>query len=275
MNTENHIQTIEPAQRALATVPATPADILIYAMEKGGNIEQIEKLMDLQMRWEANEARKAYVADMAEFKKNPPTIVKDKHVSFDTSKGNTSYDHATIGNVTNSIISALAQHGFSHSWNTAQKGGQVIVTCTITHRKGHSESVTLESAPDQSGGKNGIQSIISAQTYLQRHSLLAATGLATHDQPDDDGKAALDTALADKWMRLALHAADLPALEKVWTDGEKEINASGTEHDYRDFVGAVNARKAKLTAPPRDPNKSSRLSDIVNKDKPGPQQAAE
>jgi hypothetical protein len=230
-----------------ATTTATPGAVLMYAMEKGANLEQIEKLLDLQMKWEASEARKAFVADMAEFKKNPPTIFKDKHVAFKTNSGMTEYDHATIGNVTGKIITALASYGFSHSWKTEQRDGRVIVTCVITHRQGHSESFTLESAPDQSGGKNSIQAIVSAQTYLQRHTLLAATGLATHDQEDNDGAfVGIDTALADKWIASAGEAQDITALEAVWNNAIKEIRAADDTFAYDEVKKAVNARKAEL-----------------------------
>jgi hypothetical protein len=286
MNTENNLSTqvqprcqqdLDPAPRALATVPATPADIVLYAMKNGGSIEQIRDFMQLQREWEADQARKAYVADMAEFKKNPPTIVKDKLVGYENKDGTfTGYKHATLGNVTNAIVEGLAAHGFSHSWDVKQDGSMATVTCKITHRMGHSESVSMQAAKDDSGKKNQIQQVASAITYLQRYTLLAATGLATHDQADDDGQAAaLDTALADKWCGAAARAADLPALEQVWKDGDAEIKAKGTDFDFRDFVAAVNGRKAKLTAPPREANKSSRLNDIVGKAGPAPQQAAE
>jgi hypothetical protein len=231
---------------ANARAPATPADMVLYVMQNGGSIDQLEKFYDLQRRYEADEARKAYVEDMAKFKLNPPTIVKDKHVSFKTNTGKTEYDHATIGNVTNAIIGALAQHGFSHSWKTEQRDGQVIITCTITHRLGHSESVTLQAPPDASGGKNGIQAIISAQTYLQRHSLLAATGLATHDQADDDGRAALDTTLADKWIAKVKEAKTSAVLEATWNDALKEIRAVDDRHAYAEVKAAVVARNDEI-----------------------------
>ena len=50
---------------------------------------------------------------------------------------------------------------------------------------GHSESTTLQSPPDASGGKNSIQAIGSAVTYLSRYTLLAITGLATGENEDD------------------------------------------------------------------------------------------
>lgn len=182
-------QNLEIPQRG-AMAPTTPSDLLRMAVEQGADLDRLDKLMALQQRWEKDQARKAYVAAMAAFKSEPLAIVKDKHVAFRTNSGMTEYDHATIGNVTQTICAALARHGFSHRWDTKQENGQITVTCTITHELGHAESTCLTCGPDTSGGKNAIQSIASAVTYLQRYTLLAATGTATLDQEDDDGEGA-------------------------------------------------------------------------------------
>lgn len=174
-----------------AVANTTPSDLLRMAVEQGADMEKLERLMALQERWEANQARKAYVESMAEFKRNPPEILKDKKVNFKTDKGTTSYTHASIGNVVEKIVGGLAEHGFSHRWIPRRsEGGMISITCVITHKLGHSEETTLEAGLDQSGGKNNIQAMISTKTYLERHSLLAATGLATSDTPDDDGRSA-------------------------------------------------------------------------------------
>lgn len=231
-----------PAQsRAVAatSAPATPADIVLYAMQKGADIAQIEKFMDLQMKWEADQARKAFVSDMAEFKKSPPEIVKDKLVAF----SGTSYMHATLGNVTEAIVAGLAAHGFSHRWDTDQSGAQITVTCILTHKLGHSERTTLSGAKDDSGKKNQIQQMASTITYLQRYTLLAATGVATKDQSDDDGAGAeLDTTLADKWLLAVGNATTRKALEIVWADGVAEINKAQDKFAYDEFKAAVTVK---------------------------------
>lgn len=191
----NDVIEMDTGPRAVAvaaTNAVTPADLLRHALDSGADLDRLEKLMDLQDRWEANEARKAFADAMADFKLDPPKVFKDKHVSFKTSNGQTEYDHATLGNANDIIIAALARHGFSHRWITSQRDGQVIVDCVLTHRKGHSQTNTLMSAPDQSGGKNSIQAIISARSYLERHTLFDATGLAPKDAEDDDGRGACD-----------------------------------------------------------------------------------
>ena len=179
----NTLATIE--NRAIsATVNAGPLANAIAAIQAGMSVEQMQGLMGLQERFEANEARKAYVAAMAEFKRTPPTIFKDKEVSF----GSTHYAHATLGNVTGVIVDALASHGISHRWDTKQADGKITVICTLTHCLGHSESTQLEAEPDASGQKNKIQQIASAISYLQRYTLLAASGMAVQDQFDNDGE---------------------------------------------------------------------------------------
>ena len=256
---------VEQPRNALVSAPATPADIVLYAMKNGGSIADIREFMALQREWEADQARKAYVVDMAEFKRNPPKIIKDKQVGFTNKDGTfTGYTHATLGNVTGAIVEGLAQHGFSHHWDTEQKdGGQIVVTCIITHRLGHTERTKLSAGRDDSGKKNIIQQMASTSTYLQRYTLLGAVGLATHDQGDDDGAgaAALDTSLADKWISNAGRVSTLDGLKKIWNDGSAAIQSHGTEYDMADFKAAVNSRKAQLT--PAEPNKSSRLRDIV------------
>ena len=180
-----------PVVRATSEVvaPRSRDDMLLMAMDRGYTPEQIAQFMDLRDRHEAREAEKAFNAAMADFKAQPPVIVKDKHVSFASQKGQTDYDHATHFSVTKAIAAALAAHGLSHSWKSEQRDGKIIVTCTVKHRLGHSESTAMEAAYDASGGKNAIQSIGSAKTYLERYTLLGITGLSTQDQPDDDGAA--------------------------------------------------------------------------------------
>lgn len=175
-----------PAQPLAVTSPSTPMELIAVAVQRGASVEEIDRLMALAERMEANQARKEFVADMAAFKRNPPEIIKDKRVGYENKDGSfTGYKHASLGAVTNAIVEGLAKHGFSHRWAVQQDGDTARVTCTITHRMGHSESVSMQAAKDDSGKKNAIQQVASTVTYLQRYTLLAATGLATHDQDDD------------------------------------------------------------------------------------------
>jgi hypothetical protein len=171
-----------PANEVTALPEATPMHMLAIAVQQGADIAKIEKLMELQERWENNQARKAYVAAMAAFKANPPTIVKNKHVSFALKTGGrTEYNHATHDEVTTKIIMAMSPHGLSHNWSVRQADGMVFVKCTVTHELGHSESVELFGPPDTSGTKSAIQAIASTVTLLQRYTLISVTGLTSEE----------------------------------------------------------------------------------------------
>lgn len=187
----NEVATRQPT--ALATT--TPSDLLRIAVESNADLDKLQKLMDLQDRWEANQARKAYVEAMAAFKAEPIKIVKRKEVSFESRSGDskTSYKHAELSDVTEALNPAMAKHGLSYRWDVHQSGSAITVDCIITHVAGHSEKVTMTGGPDATGNKNAIQQIASAVTYLQRYTLLAATGTSTAGE-DDDGAAATITA---------------------------------------------------------------------------------
>jgi len=181
---ENEIVPMQqPANTAI-----TPMHMLQMAVSQNADLDKLEKLMALQERWEANEARKAFTQALSDFKAEAITISKDKQVSFPTSKGKTEYKHATLGNVCNIIGEALSRHGLSYRWSTEQIEGKIKVTCVLMHVLGHSESVSLQAGGDDSGGKNSIQAIGSTVSYLQRYTLLAITGTATQEQDDDGSK---------------------------------------------------------------------------------------
>lgn len=192
MTDENQKEIVNTPERPREPYPAvsqsvSPSLILQQAVDKGSSIEQLTSLLDLQERYERREAEKAFHLSLARFKADPPKILKDRHVAYDSSKGRVEYDHASLANVVYSISESLSKYGLSATWETSQESGLVTVTCHLSHELGHQAKVSLSAGADSSGGKNSIQAVGSTVSYLQRYTLLAITGLATHEQ-DDDGR---------------------------------------------------------------------------------------
>lgn len=248
-----------PVPAVQQPAPSGPMGMAMQALSMGMTVADLHSLLALQKDYEANEARKAYVADMAAFKLNPPEIFKTKLVSY--GEGATSYMHATLGDVCEKIMEGLAQHGFSHRWDTQQQtGGQIFVTCTLTHRLGHSESTTLNSSADTSGKKNNIQAMASAVSYLQRYTLLAASGLATKDMSDDDGRAggnmgldtgmrtkeATDEEILDGWIKYAQAATTNEDLTRIRNEGLEAYRGSANPADWEKLKEVVKAHRAVL-----------------------------
>jgi hypothetical protein len=178
---------VKPQQQSLVPSAPTPMDLLQMAVAQQIEPEKLGQLLALQERWEANEACKAYVSAMNAFKKSPPIIRKNKHVHFDSSKGPVDYDHATLDHICDQVTKALSEHGISHAWKIDDATMPLKVTCILTHERGHSEETSMRGDPDETGSKNKLQARSSTVQYLQRYTLLAATGLAPAE-PDNDGR---------------------------------------------------------------------------------------
>jgi len=155
----------------------TPYELIAIAVQQNADVDKLEKLMHLQERYDANEAKKAFVTARAGFSGESVVILK-------TAKGHNS-KYAKLGDELEIVTPLLSKHGLSHSWVTNQDNGMITVTCVLTHEQGHSESTSLSSSPETSGSKNAIQAIGSAVSYLKRYTFEAICGLAT---TDDDGQ---------------------------------------------------------------------------------------
>jgi hypothetical protein len=152
-------------------------------------VERLTQLLELKERWEAMEAKKAFVADMAEFKKNPPIFHKVKHVDYGV--GKPKFDYAPIAEVVSKILPALAAHGLTHNWVPSFDDGKISVRCVLTHRLGHSESIDSPPvAPGNNPAMSQSQNYQATITFWQRMTLQSITGTAAGDMPDtDDGGA--------------------------------------------------------------------------------------
>ena len=174
---------------ALATIEAThvsitPMEMLNSAITRGDSLDKLERLMDLNDRWEKAQAKKAFIEAKTAFKAIAPEILKDKDNNQYKSK------YASIGNVVNTLSPALSKCGLDADW-AIEQSDRIKVTCTLSHVAGHSESRSLVAPPDTSGAKNPLQQIKSTVTYLKLATFEAVTGVATKEgNLDDDGNAA-------------------------------------------------------------------------------------
>ncbi len=177
----------QPEKQEVATIDntiVTPMSMLQAARAQGASLEQMQQLMDMQFKWEANEARKAYYEAVAKFKAEQINISKDKK--------NTQYNsrYTGKGNLVNTVNPILSKYDLSASWDIDQSNG-ITVSCILSHAQGHSEQVSMTAPADSSGQKNPIQQIKSTITYLEIATYEAVTGVASYDDPgDNDGNSA-------------------------------------------------------------------------------------
>jgi hypothetical protein len=241
---------VEPAHMPAIQPQITPMQMLNMAVQQGADVEKMAQLLALQERWEANEARKAFVAALNAFKADAPQIIKTREVSFGA--GKTAYKHAIAGVASEQIGEALAKVGISHRWDVLQSdGGKIKVTCILTHALGHSERVAMEATADSSGSKNSIQAIGSTVSYLQRYTLFASTGLVPKDA-DDDGKGggtghAMEPKTRDEFAFAIDASTDKKKLEALWQQIATKCTKVGDVEAYAELKALV-AKKLKALA---------------------------
>lgn len=163
--------------------PETPNDLIAQAIDKGLDVESLSRLMALQERWEAGQARKKFFQAFTHFQSVCPDLRKTKEVAF----GNTAYKYAPLADITRQISKVLKESELSYRWEIQDNEKEIKVTCLVSHIDGHTERTTMQANPDTSGSKNSIQARGSAIEYLKRYTLIGALGISTADT-DIDGR---------------------------------------------------------------------------------------
>lgn len=221
-----HRQITQPSSGALAI--HSPVQMMLTAMSNGATLEQIEKMMDLQERYERREAEKAMASAFSDFKSEAVRIIKGRAVTDGPLRGRS---YAELHDIVDAVTPALSRHGLGVSWKiTRDEKDWLEVTCTLKHVGGHSETVSMGGPPDAGGAKNAMQARASTVTYLERYTLKAILGVAEADD-DTDGEpppaavplellAAAREAAMNGWAALSKHIKSLSAEDRARLEPE-------------------------------------------------------
>ena len=237
-------QQIElPGTESLIRRAPDPLEILQAAIEKNLSPDTLKQLMELQERWEANEARKQFENAMTNFKAETFVIPKDKE--------NKQYNswYTSLEKMVEVVTPFLAKHKLFATWSIDQTAG-IRVSCTL-EGFGHSKKCSVIFPPDASGKKNSLQEIKSAITYGKISTFEAVCGLASEaGNLSDDGNAAGKKSMTadevdrlQEWVDSITGSASFEELEHHFREAYK-ANTNQTARDA--IIYAKNKRKAEL-----------------------------
>lgn len=161
-----------------------PQSLIAQAITQGANVETMEKLMNLQDRWEAKQAKKAFDSAMANFQAECPVIRKTRAAKDDKNK--TLYSYAPLDAIVSQVKTLIQKHGFSYAIKTSSEKGLLTATCIVKHELGHSEESSFE-VPSTEGTKimSGPQRAAAALTFAKRYAFCNAFGIMTGDDDTD------------------------------------------------------------------------------------------
>lgn len=220
------------SENQISLQKTNPVSLLQTALEKGVDTDQLEKLMSLQERWEAKEAKKSFLAALSKFQSMVPSLKKGKTAKVQMKSGGYfSYSYADLGSITKQLKEPLQECGLSYRWEFDESNGKMKVTCIVSHLDGHSETTSMEGGLDSSGAKNDIQQKGSTHTYLQRYTLIGALGLSTADEDKDGGgrqpeKETTEEEFFDQWKQVITQVSTRIELNQMYVKNRKVIDSS-------------------------------------------------
>lgn len=206
------VTTIEPSGQSSPQEGAVILGIIDrMAAMPNFDPERVHQMFELHQKMEATKARKDYYAALADMQPELPVIekrgtiktnVKDKQGNK-TGEQKEQSKYALWEDIVEAITPVLAKHGFSFQFKIDQPTpGRVLVTGTLGHRGGHSESTGLALPIDTSGSKNNVQGWGSSIQYAKRYVSGALLNYVGRDMAsdDNDGQGGEDATLTTDQM---------------------------------------------------------------------------
>lgn len=179
----------EPNEGAIVVQEGkTPQDMIRFAVQSGADLEKLEKVLELQMRWEANEAKKAYTDDMVQVHNKIPSVAK----SLRNNQTNSNY--ASLDQIICRTKEIYTAHGFSISFyeGIAAQPENMRICADVVHKLGHKESFFYDVPLDGVGIKGNanmtkIHAKASSTSYGRRYLLCMILNIPTGDDNDGNG----------------------------------------------------------------------------------------
>ena len=246
--------------QAMVFDPApVPADVepqagilaLVERMAANPNIDvaKLEKVIELQERILAHEAKAAFQAAFAKMQPEMPEITEKGQIIV---KGTLRSTYARLEDIQAQIRPVLKTYGFAIRHRTEwpdDKPGIVRVVGILSHAAGHSEESAFEAPADKSDFRTEIQSQGSTVSYGRRYTTLDLTGIITRGR-DNDGSTAGAPEPPDgyqTWWDDMVACADeghMKAFESAWEKSKGLYKTFTVQHNKAAWE-ALKVRAAK------------------------------
>lgn len=182
------------------------------AADPNVDVDKMERLLEMQERVMARNAKAAYDAALAELQPNLPVISQRGKILNRNSEVQSTY--ALWEDVNEAIRPLLAEHGFALSFKTGRTADLVTVTGILSHRSGHREETTVELPSDTSGSKNAVQAIGSSTSYGKRYAAFALLNITSKGEDDDGQKGGAAGSITGEQFKALNELADEVGADK-------------------------------------------------------------
>lgn len=225
-------QVVEPHGNLLTLISRAASDPTV-------DVQKWQSLLDMHERMEAHQAEREFKAALAQIQAVAPRVLRDGKIVV---KGQLRSTYATFEAIDELLRPLTAEHGFSYRFTTttAPDGKNMVVTMTVAHRGGHSETATMPVPVDRNDYRSDVQNVRSSITFAKRCLVTDFFNIVTVGE-DNDGQGGYITDDQAKTIETMLHdtRADLNGFLKF--AGAKSVK----EISERDYSRCMNALKEK------------------------------
>lgn len=182
------------------------------AADPNVSVDKLERLIAMQERINAHEARAAFNIAFTALQAELPEITEKGQIKG--KNGDIRSTYAKLEDVQAAIKPLLKQHQFSIRHRTEwpdEKPNIIRIVGILSHAQGHSEESAFEAPMDKSEFRTDIQSMGSTVSYGRRYTTLDLLNITTRGA-DKDG---------------AAKGPDAPEGYQEWIDGLKKIADKG------------------------------------------------
>lgn len=229
----------------------TPMQLLQAAVDNNVDAGQLEKLMDLQERWEANQARKQFAEAMARFQAKCPRIAKTGRARVKMkSGGEYGYTYPKLDQILSTIQPHLDANGLSVAFSDFRIEGTILsLSCVVRHAGGHAEEFPFAVPVDEGMSINKMQQVGVSNSYCKRYALCNALNLVGADMdtdgnlPGDEPKAITDKQVVQIREHLeALEVDEAEFCKFLKVEDLESLPASG----FGRAMNAINAKRRQV-----------------------------
>lgn len=209
-------QVEKPHALARIEKEANPMQLLAMATKMGADVDKMSKLLDLQERWEANQAKKAFNEAMAGFQGECP-VIKKNTAGGSTKSGKLAYKYATLGAIVDQTRHLLEKHGLSYSIKTEFPEGQVKAICIVKHSAGHTEqSEVVMPLATRTDIMSAPQQVAATITFAKRYAFVNAFGIMTDADDTDASRIVVEPVDVSQYETKLRGAKNEEELKKIW-----------------------------------------------------------
>ena len=221
----------------------SPNKLLEIAVNKDADIEKLKQLMDLQERWEANQAKKEYARAFAVVQSQVESVVK-KHSNQQT---NSKYE--ALEDVIDMVKPLYTANGFSLTFYEGENApeGHMRICVDVLHEAGHEKTYHYDTPLDGIGLKGNpnmtkVHGKASTVTYGRRYLTKMIFNIPTED---NDGNTQTFVE-PEKGLEIMTKLQEVNGDEKrflahIGAESFKEI----TEEQYQKGLKAIEEKRGK------------------------------